>query len=171
MRLHPRSVRIVGGLTLIVLLSLAFNRPVLSPVLSWVEGPVEGSQATPEPVIDVAPVYLPAIARNYPNLLPPPLDAKREGWLRKWKESQSPDYCLEASGTPYYLERDAGDAGWLAAIAETDTVSELELEVHIDEKVAVTGTVEYFDPACEFPRLNAHKLEVIETTPDGHSGP
>lgn len=161
MRPHPRSVWVIVGLTLLVSLGLAFSKPVLSSA--------EVSQDASDPVTDVALVYLPAIARNYPNLFPPPLDARKVGWLRKWRESQDPNYCLQTSGTPYYLEREFGEAGWLAAVAETNSVPDLELEVHIDEKVAITGTLEYFDPACDFPRLNAQQLEVIEVSPDGPS--
>lgn len=151
MRLHPRSVWGVATLAAFILLTLAFSRP----------------QDDPGPIVDSAFFYLPVVARNYPNLFPPPLEARREGWLRKWRETQPPNDCLQASGTPYYLEREPGEAGWLAAVAATHAVPETVLEVHIDEKVAITGTIEYFDPACEFPRLNALQLEVIEVSPDG----
>lgn len=162
MRPHPRSIWIISGLILLVLLSLTFSRPASDPA--------EVSQSTPDPVIDSAPFFLPIIARNYPDFFPPPLEARKVGWLRKWRESQPPNYCLQVSGTPYYLEREPGEAGWLAAVAETNFVRDLELEVHIGQKVAITGTVQYFDPACDFPRLNAQELEVIEVSPDGPTG-
>jgi len=156
MRLHPRFVWIAVGIALLVLLNLAF----------------QSSQTSSDPVTDVyEPVYLPVLTRNYPNLFPPPLEARREGWLRKWHESQESNYCLEAGGTPYYLEREPGEVTWLAAVAETDVVPDVEIEVHIDEKVAVTGTAGYFDPACNFPRLNARKIEVIEVLPEGAGDP
>lgn len=151
MRRHPIAAWGVG-LILLVVLSLASSM----------------SQGTSDPIIDIQPFYLSIIARNYPNPLPPPLQAGAEGWLRKWQESQAPDPCLEASGTPYYLEREPGAPGWLAAIVETASVPEAELEVHIDDKVAVTGRVEYFDAGCEFPRLYADHLEVIVVAPDGN---
>lgn len=135
-------------------------------ILLVLAGVGTASQAGDDPVIDTLPVYLPAIAKNYPDFFPPPVQAKMEGWLRKWRESQPPNACLQASGTPYYLERQRGEAGWLAAIAATEAVSELELEVHLDEKVAVSGTVEYFDVNCGFPRLEARTLEVIDVVPD-----
>lgn len=150
MHSHPRSLWAAVGLASLVLLGLAFG----------------GLQNASDPVIDIAPVYLPAVARQYPNLFPPPLEARKEGWLRKWRESQELDHCLQAGGTPYFLEREWGEAGWLAVVAETEQVTETDLEVHLDEKLAVTGTANYFDPACEFPRLNARKLEVIEIVPD-----
>lgn len=153
MRQHSGFVWGVG-LILLISLSLAFG----------------ASQGTSDPVIDFKPMYLPAIARNYPDLLPPPLQAGEEGWLRKWQESRNPDRCLQASGTPYYLESEPGAPGWLAAVVETATVSELELEVHIDDRVAITGRTEYFDPTCGFPRLYADHLEVIDVPPDSHSG-
>ncbi|MBS1252569.1 MAG: hypothetical protein MAG451_01610 [Anaerolineales bacterium] len=152
---HPRLLWVVIGLTLLVLLGMGFN----------------GSQTASDPVIDVPPVYLPAIARNYPSYFPPPLEARKEGWLRKWRESQDPHHCLQAAGTPYYLERERGEAGWLAAVIETQSVTEVELEVHLDEKVVIAGTAEYFDTACEFPRLEAHSLEVIQVVPDGDGPP
>lgn len=154
MRLHPRSFWFIVGPALLVLLSVAFG----------------GSRSASDPIIDPAPVYLPAIVKNYPNLLPPPLEARKVGWLRKWPESQTLEYCLQVSGTPYYLEREPGEAGWLAAVAETETVPDVALEVHLGEKVAITGTAEYLDAACDFPRLNARKLEVIAVSPDGTSG-
>lgn len=154
MRRHPVAFWVVG-LTLLILPCLA----------------VSASQAPPDPVIDYKPAYLPIIAHNYPNPLPPPLQAGEEGWLRKWQESQAPDPCLEASGTPYYLESEPGAPGWLAAIVETASVPETELEVHIDDKVAVTGRLEFFDATCEFPRLYADHLEIIIVTPDGDSAP
>ena len=150
MRRHPVAAWVVG-LTLLILPCLAFSTP----------------QAPPDPVIDYKPVYLPIIAENYPNPLPPPLQAGEEGWLRKWQESQEPDPCLQASGTPYYLESEPGAPGWLAAIVETEAVPETELEVHIDDKVAITGRVEYFNAACGFPRLYADYMEVIIISPEG----
>ena len=152
---YPRFVWIIVGLALLILLDTGFS----------------GAQITTPPVVDTAPVYLPAVARNYPNLLPPPLEAKKEGWLRKWRESEAPNYCLQASGTPYYLEREPGEAGWLAAVVETEAVTDVDLEVHLGEKVVVTGIAEYFDSACEFPRLDATSLEVIDIGPDSHSAP
>jgi len=154
MRQHPVTVWVVG-LALFILPGLGASM----------------SQGPPDPVIDTKPVYLPLIAENYPNPLPPPLQAGEEGWLRKWQESQEPDRCLQASGTPYYLEREPGAPGWLAAIVETASVPEGELEVHIDDKVAITGRVEYFDATCGFPRLYADHLEVIIVSPDGGGGP
>lgn len=164
MRQRPGSVW-VAGLALLITGGLAFSLLALS------SAEVPASGLADDPIIDFKPVYLPAIARNYPNLLPPPLQAGEEGWLRKWPESQDPGQCLQASGTPYYLEREPGAPGWLAAVVETITVTEMELEIHIDDKVAITGRVEYFDPACEFPRLYADHLKVIEVTPDGESAP
>jgi hypothetical protein len=126
-----------------------------------------GAQEIPDPITDVYLAYLPVVTSKYPNLMPPPLQAGEEGWLRKWQESQAPDRCLEAAGTPYYLESEPGAPGWLAAIVETDAVTELELEVHIDDKVAIRGRMEYFDRECDFPRLHADHMEVIIISPDG----
>ncbi len=151
MHLRLRSLGLVMVLTLLTLLGLTFS----------------GTQNASDPVIDLPPVYLPAIMANYPDYLPPPIEAKKTGWLRKWRASRGPNHCLEASGTRYYLERERGEAGWLAAVADTEFVSETELEVHLDKKVAITGTAEFFDAACDFPRLNARTLEVVEVTPDG----
>ena len=155
MRQHPRSLRAGVGLLLLILLGLAFTSP----------------QNPPDPVTDVILAYLPVVASNYPNPFPPPLQAEREGWLRKWQESQEPNLCLQLSGTPYYLESEPGAPGWLAAIVETAAVPEVELEVHIDDRVAVTGRLEYFDPNCEFPRLYVEHLEVIRVAPGGDSVP
>ncbi len=150
MRQQPGFVLGVG-LTLLVSLSLAFSL----------------AQSTSDPIIDANMVYLPAIARNYPDFFPPPLQAGEEGWLRKWSEAQEPNWCLQLSGTPYYLEREPGAPGWLAAVVETALVPELELELHINDRVAITGRIEYFDTQCDFPKLYADHLEVIEMAPGG----
>ncbi len=123
-----------------------------------------------DPIIDIPTVYLPAIAHNYSDLLPPPLQAGQIGWLRKWNELEPLPACLALGGTPYYLEDETNTTQWLAAIVETDAVSEVELEVHIDEKVAISGRLEYFDPLCSFPRLYADQLRVLDVPPDGLAG-
>ena len=123
-----------------------------------------------DPIIDIPTVYLPSIARNYSYLLPPPLQAAQVGWLRKWNELEQLPPCLALAGTPYYLEDEAGEADWRAAVVETSTVSEVELEVHINKKVAISGRIEYFDALCSFPRLHADELRVLDTTPDGRAG-
>lgn len=115
------------------------------------------------PIIEVPRMYLPLMARNHPPLLPPPLEASMEGWLRKWRESATLPPCLQAAGTPYYLEERA-DMPWLAALAATDAVREDALELAIDHRVHVRGVAEYFDAACGFPRVEVRELQVLSNT-------
>jgi hypothetical protein len=155
MRPNPRSGWLALALAALTLWSavLGYAQDVPDPM-------------APGQVIDVLPVYIPLLGRDYPDLFPPPVQARRKGWLGKWSESQPPNTCLAASGTPYYLERERGEAGWVAAVAETEYVSDLELEVHLGEQVVISGTAEFFSPDCDFPRLNAHSLEVVDPGPD-----
>lgn len=158
---HPRSVWLAMALAALTLWAVALGHAQDTP------DDVASAQVAPHQVIiDPSLVYVALIGRGYPNLFPPPVEARREGWLRKWSESQLPNDCLALSGTLYYLEREPGEAGWLAAVVETEHVPELELEVHLDEKVAISGTAEFFSAACNFPRLYAHSLEVVDPGPD-----
>lgn len=155
MRPHPHSVWLVLALAALTVWGVALGH-----------AQVRSEQTAPQQVIiDPSPVYIALVGRQYPNLFPPPVEARREGWLRKWSEIQPPNNCLELSGTPYYMERAPGDPGWLAAVIETEAVPELELEVHLDEKVAISGAAEFFSAECDFPRLHAHSLEVVDPGP------
>lgn len=144
-----------GGRFWIGLLLLGLLTALLTAV-------VPATQAS-DPIIEMPRTYLPLVARNHPLLLPPPLEAAMEGWLRKWHESATPPPCLQEAGTPYYLE-ETGSTSWLAALMATDAVSEGELELAIDHRVYVRGVAEYFDPACGFPRMEVRELRVLSGT-------
>jgi len=113
-----------------------------------------------DPVTEVPRMYLPLVARNHPPLLPPPLETAMEGWLRKWHESSTLPWCLQAAGTPYYLEGER-EGAWLAALVATDIVAEDVLELGLDHRVFIRGVAEYFDPACGFPRVEVRELRTV----------
>lgn len=121
---------------------------------------VPATQAS-DPIIEVPRMYLPLAARNYPLLLPPPIEAAMEGWLRKWRESATLPPCLQAAGTPYYLQEAEEGSPWLAALVATDAVSEDTLELAIDHRVSVRGVAEYLNAACGFPRMEVRELRVL----------